>query len=56
MSDFLSLFSGKWPKLEKTKDNETILEIFETKDWISGFSVDKREPNFFRARGRKLNR
>lgn len=53
MLDIIGLFSGKWPKLEKNDTNEKILTIFKTKGWISGFDTDKREPEYFRARGRR---
>ncbi|WP_460323258.1 YobI family P-loop NTPase [Paenibacillus sp. YSY-4.3] len=53
MLDIVGLFSGKWPKLEKNDTNEKILITFKTKGWISGFDTDKREPEYFRARGRR---
>ncbi|MGG6311954.1 hypothetical protein [Paenibacillus macerans] len=53
MSEVISLFSGKWPKLEKNNYNMKLLEIFEKKGWISGFDVDKHEKTYYRARGRK---
>lgn len=54
MSEILSLFEGKRPKLEKTEENQKILTIFQNKSWISGFSTEKNDPNFYRAIGRKL--
>ncbi|TNJ63777.1 hypothetical protein FE784_23955 [Paenibacillus hemerocallicola] len=54
-SDILSLFSGKRPKVEKTYHNEKILNIFESKNWIYGFDTEKSEPEFYRARGRRIS-
>lgn len=53
MDDVISLFSGKRPKLEVNKDHERILSVLETKGWISRFTIDYREPNFYRAWGRR---
>ncbi|MUG46309.1 hypothetical protein [Paenibacillus woosongensis] len=52
-ADLLGLFSGKRPKLEQTEENYKILTIFQNKKWISGFDVEKTDPNYYRAIGRK---
>nr|WP_235550838.1 hypothetical protein [Paenibacillus sp. Soil787] len=54
MTDILSLLSGKRPKLKKTNENRKILEVFEEKGWIFGFDTDRNEPEYFRARGRRI--
>ncbi|RCX19731.1 hypothetical protein DFP94_104185 [Fontibacillus phaseoli] len=53
MSEILSLFEGKRPKLEITDENQKILTIFHNKGWISGFNVERNDPNYYRAIGRK---
>jgi hypothetical protein len=54
MTDILSLLSGKRPKLRKTNEIRKILEVFEEKGWIFGFDTDRIEPEYFRARGRRI--
>lgn len=56
LESFMSLFSGKHPKIERTKQAEKLLMIFKTKGWITGFDVDKQDPDYFRARGRGIVR
>ncbi|WP_018932298.1 hypothetical protein [Gracilibacillus lacisalsi] len=53
MQDFLNVFSGRWPKFKKTSRNKMILEVLETKGWISSFDTDNHDSNFYRARGRR---
>jgi hypothetical protein len=53
MDDFLSLFDGKQPKLEKNDLNEKILEIFKGRNWITSYDPDKDDSNSYRAYGRK---
>jgi len=53
MNDFLSLFDRKRPKLEVNAINERILTIFANKHWITKFEIDKDEPIYYRAYGRK---
>lgn len=55
MNEFLSLFNQKRPKLEVNAINEQILTIFEKKHWITKFEIDKDEPEYYRAYGRKSN-
>lgn len=54
MGDFLSLFDQKRPKIEINSTNEQILTIFQKKNWITRFDVDKDDPNYYRANGRKF--
>lgn len=53
MVDFLSLFDGKRPKFEVNPVNEQILNIFNEKDWVTRFDIDKEDSNYYRAIGRK---
>lgn len=54
MNDFLSLFNRKRPKFEVNEINEQILSIFKEKRWITTFDIDKSEPDYYRAYGRKM--
>jgi len=54
MSKFLSLFNLGRPKFENNIANKKILDIFKEKKWIKGYDVDKDDPNFYRANGRKI--
>lgn len=56
MNDFLSLFNRKRPKFEVNDINEKILTIFKKKHWITTFDIDKDEPDYYRANGRKMLR
>lgn len=49
MKDFLSLFDRKRPTFEINNVNETILDNFKRREWITGY---KNERGFFRAIGR----
>lgn len=51
--DFLSLFTGKRPKIEISPVNETILDLFVKRRWITKYKVDENEPEYYRAYGRK---
>ncbi|WP_438448671.1 YobI family P-loop NTPase [Gorillibacterium sp. sgz5001074] len=53
--EILSLFVGKRPKVEKNRINEEMLNVFKMKGWIYGFDIEKSEPDFYRARGRKIS-
>lgn len=55
MDVFLSLFDRKRPKFEINSINERILVLFWKKHWITRFEIDKYEPNYYRAYGRKMN-
>ena len=54
MFDFLDLFNGKRPKIEKNEINRQILKEFENKGWITKYEDDPRYPNFYRVNGRKI--
>lgn len=54
MEKYTSLFFGKRPKIDKTKRNERVLDIFKSKNWITSFFEDSNDSNFYRAMGRKL--
>lgn len=54
--EFLSLFNGKRPKIEKNDINLSYLKYFEKKGWISSFSEDPNDNNFCRAIGRSITR
>lgn len=54
MNDFLSLFDQKRPKFEINEFNRRLLEIFENNNWITKFEVDKANPEYYRATGRKI--
>lgn len=53
LTDVISLFSGRRPKIERNNENEKILEIFKTKGWITSFNIDRQDNNYFRAIGRR---
>ncbi len=55
MTEVISLFSGRRPKIERNNENEEILEIFKTKGWITSFNIDRQDNNFFRAIGRRAH-
>lgn len=55
MNDYLSLFNLKRPKFKKNNFNERILTIFKKKHWITRFEIDKDEPDYYRANGRKVH-
>ena len=54
MDDFLSLFDQKRPKFEINEFNRQLLEIFKNNNWITKFEVDKANPEYYRATGRKI--
>jgi hypothetical protein len=54
MNDFLSLFNRKRPKFEVNGVNKQILDIFKKERWIKTFEIDKDEPDYYRANGRKI--
>lgn len=54
MDDFSSLFEGKRPKFEVNEINKKILDIFENRKWITRFDIDREDPNYYRAIGRRL--
>ncbi|OME73433.1 hypothetical protein BSK65_06555 [Paenibacillus odorifer] len=55
MTEVISLFSGRRPKIERSNENEKILGIFKTKGWITSFNIDRQDNNFFRAIGRRTH-
>jgi hypothetical protein len=52
LDSYLSLFEGKRPKFKVNGMNESILNIFEKKGWITKFEADE-DNNYYRAFGRK---
>jgi hypothetical protein len=54
INDFLSLFNRKRPKFKINIINEKILTIFKNKRWITAFDIDKDQPDYYRANGRKV--
>lgn len=54
MPDFVSLFLGKRPKFNMTDENRMILEELNNKGWITGYEMDKKEPGYYRAYGRRI--
>lgn len=54
MTDFVSLFYRKRPKIKNNEVNKNILAIFKQKNWITKFYIDKGETEFFRANGRSM--
>ena len=55
LNDYLSIFDGKRPKIEKNSINQDILTILRKKGWIS-FSVDKKDENYYRIFSKKSAR
>lgn len=53
MSDFLSIFEGKWPSIEIDGINTLILKTMKEKRWISSFVEDKGKSGYYRVRGRR---
>lgn len=54
MHNFIGLFDGKRPKLERSEENKAILEVMKDRGWIYSFEIDQREDEYFRARGKKI--
>jgi hypothetical protein len=54
LNELLSLFSGKRPKIELSENNGKILKVFKNKGWITGFDIDSSNPQYYRARGRRI--
>lgn len=54
MNDFLSLFEQKRPKIKVNAMNKRFLTIFEARQWVTRFEIDKVDQESFRAYGRKL--
>ncbi|TFB14096.1 hypothetical protein E3U55_14355 [Filobacillus milosensis] len=52
MEDFLSLFERKRPTFEINDVNETILDNFKERKWITTFYTDENNTELFRAIGR----
>lgn len=54
--EYLSLFERGRPKIPKTDIDKQLLDVLQSKNWIS-YSVDKNEPTYFRANSKKaINR
>ncbi len=53
MSNLLTVFEGKWPSIEIDDANTSILEIMESKKWISSFAEDDNKPGYYRIRARR---
>lgn len=53
MSDYIGLLEGKRPKFSITDENNRLLSELNKKDWITGYDVDKKEPSFYRANGKR---
>ncbi|KIL42910.1 YobI family P-loop NTPase [Jeotgalibacillus campisalis] len=52
MADYISLFERKRPTFEINKVNETILDDFKKRKWITDFDTDENNAELFRAIGR----
>ncbi|MGL3067036.1 MULTISPECIES: YobI family P-loop NTPase [Planococcus] len=54
LHDYVGLFDRRRPKISKTPIDEQLLTIFKRKKWITKYEVDKDNPKFFRAFGKKI--
>jgi hypothetical protein len=52
MSDFMSLFEGKRPKIEKKAYTEKLLSALQEKSWISSYKLDGEDTNFYQVFGK----
>jgi hypothetical protein len=53
LTDFVTLFEGKRPKILDTDENKNILAYFKDKGWILRFDQDSREPQYYRVIGKR---
>lgn len=53
MINLLKVFDGKWPSIKVDDVNTAILDIMETKKWISSFEKDKDKSGYYRVRARR---
>lgn len=51
--NYLSLFDGKRPKIQKNDISERVLSVFLENGWITKFEPDEKEVDFYRVIGRK---
>ncbi len=51
----LNALDGKWPTIPATSINKKILNIFDKKQWIAGYSLDKNK-NIYRVRNKRLQK
>lgn len=56
LEEYLSLFERGRPKIPKTDIDKQLLDVLESKHWIS-YKIDKNDPTYFRANSKKaINR
>jgi hypothetical protein len=53
MNNLLTVFEGKWPSVEIDDINTSILEVMESKKWISSFEKEDDRPGYYRVRARR---